>query len=41
MLKSKVFKVLGALVTLFAVISASSACTWLLYQPKQPKCLDK
>lgn len=40
MLKSKIFKVVGALVTLLAIVSASTASTWLLYQPKQPKNLN-
>ncbi|NLC68609.1 MAG: cyclic lactone autoinducer peptide [Clostridiaceae bacterium] len=41
MLRAKIFKALGALITLIALVSASAASIWLLYQPRQPKCLDK
>lgn len=40
-MKSKLFRVIGALAVLSALFSASTACTWLAYQPKMPKCLNK
>jgi len=40
-MKSKSLRILGAVATLFALITASTACTWILHQPKEPKCLRK
>ncbi|HHV98310.1 MAG TPA: cyclic lactone autoinducer peptide [Clostridiaceae bacterium] len=41
MKKSKILGVIGAIATLLALISASTACTWALHQPRMPKCLNK
>lgn len=37
----KIFLALGALISLFAMSAASSACSALIYQPKVPKNLKK
>ncbi len=37
----KVFDFLAVIVTAIAMLSVSTACFWILYQPKAPKCLTK
>ncbi len=36
---NKFFKLISAAIMLVAAVSASSACIWILYQPKVPKSL--
>ncbi|HHV60517.1 MAG TPA: cyclic lactone autoinducer peptide [Clostridiaceae bacterium] len=40
-MKSKVLRIVGALLTLAALFTASSACSFIIHQPKEPKCLRK
>ena len=38
-MKKRLFMVVASVATLVASIVASSACTFFLYQPEEPKCL--
>lgn len=40
-MKAKVLMALSALATVFAALAASSACIWWIYQPEEPKSLQK
>lgn len=40
-LKTLLLTGLVSILTLFATISAASACLWVHYQPETPKCLRK
>lgn len=38
-LAGKLVALSASILTLFAVATAVSACTWFSYQPEEPKCL--
>jgi len=38
-MKTKILTIASAVVTLLALFSASTACIWFAYQPREPKCL--
>lgn len=38
-LNSRVLMAVASVATVFASIVASSACTWAIYQPEEPKSL--
>lgn len=37
----KLFSVVASVVTVLAIVAASTASAWVLYQPKAPKSLTK
>lgn len=39
MKKSRVLMAIAAIATVIASSVATSACSWMLYQPEEPKCL--
>lgn len=39
MLNKKFFTLVATITTIVAASVASSACTWVLYQPEEPKSL--
>jgi len=39
MRKLSVFGIISAIISVIALVSASSACIFILHQPKTPKCL--
>lgn len=39
-LLGKIVALSASILTLFAMATAVSACTWFVYQPKEPKCLQ-
>jgi AgrD protein len=38
-LNKYIFTLIAVLTTFMATSVASSACTWFVYQPEEPKCL--
>ncbi|MCX7745408.1 MAG: cyclic lactone autoinducer peptide [Clostridia bacterium] len=40
-MKDKFFRLLSVFITVMAVIASSTACWFLIYQPKLPKVLRK
>lgn len=40
MKKKNILALIAALATVFATSIATSACTFFLYQPEEPKCLS-
>ncbi|MEG1972958.1 MAG: cyclic lactone autoinducer peptide [Oscillospiraceae bacterium] len=40
-MKSKILAAVSILATLAATLMASSACFWWVYQPEEPKSLQK
>ena len=38
-INSKILMVVAAVATIMASTVATSACTWLIYQPEEPKSL--
>lgn len=40
-MKKSVFAIISVVAVFFATVVASSACVWYVYQPKEPKSLEK
>lgn len=40
-MKNKIARILGALLSIVALVAASSASSLVFYQPKVPKCVKK
>lgn len=38
-MKKGLLAIAASVVTIVASLVASSACLWVMYQPKEPKCL--
>ncbi|MBB6713809.1 cyclic lactone autoinducer peptide [Clostridium gasigenes] len=38
-MNNKILMAVAAVATIFASTVATSACSWVFYQPEEPKCL--